>query len=118
MKQTAYVVRDIEWIDLNNDNFLSETYGTLLGTGESWLASLCVGARANEADFKTHIASSNIIGSDIQYARSGSYWDCNDIESCNAWSYGVRPLVSLSSSKLKIKDGDGTEASPWTLEKK
>ena len=69
-----------------------------------WLASPCVNLFSSYANFRVHYASSSYVGAYYLYSSYGS-------EYCD--SYGVRPLVSLSSMlQVDITDEQRDGSSP------
>ena len=102
---TYYYASSPTWNSITNSNFSSLTYGTLLGTTYSWLASPCVGLDSSNAYFRVRYANSSIVGANGLYDSDGHA----------SSSYGVRPLVSLGS-ELQITGGDGkSEGTAWVL---
>ncbi len=109
LKQTFYFVNNVTWKNIENTKISSVTYGELLGDSVSSLSSPCVDIDEESATFYLRVINSENIGFG---------WLTKSENYSQALAVKVRPLVSLSSSKLKVSGGDGTEASPWTLEKK
>ena len=98
----------------NNPVFVTETYSYYKGyecfSDPHWLASPCVGLISSGANFNVHIARSSSV--DASYL-----CDSYGFEYC--YSYGVRPLVSLSSMlQVDITDENRDGSSPekaWKL---
>lgn len=91
----------------------SMTVGRVLGSfGSSksnWLASQAVGLTEDSANFNIRYASSEIV--DANYL-------CSSYDNLEESYDSIRPIISLSSVKLKIVGGEGTEGSPLILQKK
>ncbi len=109
LKQTYYSADNLMWKSLDNEKFSSETYGTLLGTTNNWLASPCVNLTSAGSDFYVHYANSNNI-------KAYFFCDSNDYSSLEVSSCYCRPLVTLKIENLTIVSGDGSENAPWTFE--
>lgn len=82
--------------------------GELLGSGNGWLASRCVKLENNVANFCAYYASSSEVLSNYLCNSSG-------------YSYspvcGLRPVVSISPSKIDVENAntDGSVANPWGI---
>ena len=107
LTKTTYAASNPTWNSLQNDNFVSDTYGTLLGTTLSWMASPRIDPVSdNNLYYSVFAGRSERIGMSILHYFNGG---------ANCYGYGVRPLVSLDST-LDIKSGDGkTSSSAWEL---
>ena len=83
-----------------NPSSKNSTVGNILGNAYGWLASPCVYANSSNPSFRVHFAgSSNVYGSYL-YDSYGSV---------GAPSYGVHPVVSLSSKYLLNLDETGKD---------
>ena len=83
---------------------------SILGNDSGWLASPCVLLHSFRARFYVRLALSSVVD-----ARTLCYSDGDSYSS----SYGVRPLVTLSSSQIKLTGiGEGTSSSPYEIAKK
>ncbi len=93
LKQTYYMSNAPDWHTLETS---SDTYGTLIGNNNGWLASPCIDCRNGLAFLLVGYARSNLVIASCLLASDGS----------NAYpnSLGVRPLVTLSSTVL---EGEG-----------
>lgn len=107
VKQTHYYITTPGWKTLSASS--AETYGTILGSDKSWLASLCVFCN-------TSIANSNVFSISNDNVSAYSLFISNGNRGYG--SRGVRPLISLSNSKLAINvtnPGDGSVSAPWNI---
>lgn len=109
LKQTYYSADNLEWKSLENEKFPSETYGTLLGTYNNWLASPCTDLTSAVSKFYVRYANSNNV--DAYFFCSSNHYSSLEVSSC-----GCRPLVTLKIENLTIAGGDGSQAAPWTFE--
>lgn len=91
----------------------SMTVGRVLGAfgsnKSSWLASQDVGLNEDHANFNIRCAYADTVYDNYL---------CSSYDNSEESSDGIRPIISLSSVKLKIAGGEGTEVSPLILEKK
>lgn len=111
LKQTYYSVR-INYKNLENSKFSSDTYKELLPS-ICWLASGCIITRSSNIEYYVRSIYGQYIG-----AEEVRTFDRDGSTVSRGAKYGVKPLVSLKSSILKISSGDGTEQSPWKLKMK
>ena len=79
-----------------NPGSINSAVATALGGSYGWLASECVPLNSNYANFDVRGVSSSNLGADIM---------CYSFGITGSSSYGVRPLVSLSS-RLQLDAGD------------
>lgn len=109
LKQTYYSADNLMWKSLDNEKFPSETYGTLLGTSDSWLASPCANLTSDGSDFYVQYANSNNVKA--YFFGNSNHYSSLEVSSCYC-----RPLVTLKVENLTIASGDGSEDAPWTFE--
>lgn len=103
LQQTDYYTMKPEWKSLGKSD---ETYGTLLGAGVGWLASLCVDCDLYLERFGVRIVAycGEVFAKYLLYSNGSA--DCA--------SFGVRPLVTLRYSSLKLKETSGIFAT-WDV---
>lgn len=94
-----------------NPSSKNTTVGNILGDSTGWLASPCVGLVLHtNAFFYMRVADS----SSVSVRRL-----CNSEWGSDYWRLGIRPLVELKSTEIKLTgSGDGTSTSPYRIEKK
>ncbi len=105
VKNTYYFSENPGYNTLNYSTTI--TYGKLLGSTWSWLASPCVDCGSSSVIFRVHIANDSCVNSNYLFGSNGYSY----IRSGN---YGVRPLVTLSSTVLD-GEGDSSYFATWTI---
>lgn len=109
LKQTYYIANNPTWKSIENEKFPSETYGTLLGQYDNWLASSCTDLDSAGSKFYIRYANSNDV-------KAYSFCDSNGYSSSEVASSRCRPLVTLKPENLTNLSGDGSKEAPWTFE--
>ena len=94
-----------------NPSSKNETVGKILGESyHAWLASPHIKAYSSIAEFGLRVANSNFV--------YGDSWLASDTVGSSSYSYGLRPVVSLSSKLIDIaeegKDGTTVDKA-WNL---
>ena len=115
LKQTSYSSSNPGWKTLSEQT--PETYGELLGNTISWLPSTAVNCMVDKASFRTETVSAE------GFNWCSVVWISAERDGCSYMyaDFGVRPLVTLSSSSLAIdteNPGDGSASAPWNIVKK
>lgn len=92
----------------------SQIVSNILGSNKGFLASTCIALYNSEdnvgANFRMRYAYSDDVSADYLCGSGGGE---------DKLEYGVRPLVTLDSSQIKLTGiGDGTSGSPYEIEKK
>lgn len=100
IKHTYYSVSP-QWNSLKSNKFLSDTYGTLLGDTEGWLASVSTNALDSYMNFSIRFVKKSSVDAKYVYRSSNNQY---------SYSRGIRPLVTLDATLL-IKSGNGYENS-------
>lgn len=94
------------WNKINSSKFPTATYGTLIGSSYSWLASPCIICQPNRADYYIQYVRSAIIGAQYLGTTDGDVYGLGS---------GVRPLVTLKAS-TPVNSGNGKTASTgWEI---
>lgn len=98
-------------------NYISdyEALGTTMRSinEQYWLASHITEKNATRIRFNTRTVNTN----GELYSGDMGYIGRDGVLQGYATTYGIRPCISLKSDIIKIIDGDGTEESPYIIEK-
>ncbi|MBR4111126.1 MAG: hypothetical protein IKK43_05530 [Clostridia bacterium] len=111
LKQTYYRSNAPGWKAISEDN--SITYGNLLGHSSGWLSNQTIYLTNFNACFYIPTVDASRLDGINLFDYSGSIGSGVDM--------GVRPLIALNASLLKLNEsdsGNGSSSSPWNIVKK
>lgn len=104
VRQTQYFANNIKWQPISNDKISGLTYGNLLGSYESWLASPCTNCTNTFAYLCLKVINNKMMAPADIYETYG-----NSTE----YEFGVRPMVTINPNVI-ITNGDGkTTSTSW-----